>query len=145
MTMTTLRLPYSKLSTEAHQGLIRSKKALEKGPLGLPMIELINLRISQINGCAYCTQMHSKLLRERGTENAKIDSVAGWRVSEHFSDRERAALAWAESLTHVADTAAPDEVYIPLKMHFSDAEISDLTITAALMNALNRLSVGMRL
>lgn len=143
--MTALRLPYTKLSAEAHQGLIKSKKALENGPLDLPMIELINLRVSQINGCAYCTQMHSELLRSRDTDNAKIDSLAGWRVSERFTDRERAALAWAESLTHVAETAAPDEVYMPLKTHFSDAEISDLTVAVALMNALNRLAIGMRL
>ncbi|GAB3676364.1 carboxymuconolactone decarboxylase family protein [Salinisphaera aquimarina] len=143
--MTALRLPYSKLSTEAHHGLLKTKKALETGPLDLATIELINLRVSQINGCAYCTRMHAEQLRTRDTENAKIDSVAGWRVSEHFSDRERAALAWADSLTHVADTAAPDAVYEPLKTYFSDAEISDLTVAVALMNALNRLAVGMRL
>ena len=89
--------------------------------------------------------MHSELLRQHDFENAKIDSVAGWRVSERFSDRERAALAWAESLTNVAKTAAPDEAYVPLKAYFSEAEISDLSIAVALMNAFNRVAIGARL
>ena len=143
--MSTLRLPYNKLSPGAYQGFLESKKALEQSPLAPSMIELVNLRVSQINGCAYCTQMHSEMLRKRGVENHKIDSVAGWRVSNHFTDREKAALAWAECITHVAETAAPEEIYAPLKRHFSDVEISDLTLGTALMNAFNRLAVGMRL
>ena len=143
--MNALRLPYNQLSAAAYQGLLQTKKALEDGPLDPCLIELTHLRVSQINGCSYCTQMHSQALRRRGVENAKIDSVAGWRVSPRFDHAERAALAWAESLTHIEATAAPDADYEALKPYFSDAEISDLTISAALMNAFNRLAVGLRL
>ena len=100
--------------------------------------------MSQINGCAFCLEMHAKSLRAIGVPEAKLDSLAGWRVAEHFTERERAALAWTESLTHVDRTHAPDEDYEPLREYFSDAEISDLTFAIALMSAFNRLAIGMR-
>ncbi|CAD5107669.1 carboxymuconolactone decarboxylase family protein [Zestomonas carbonaria] len=143
--MSALRLPYYELSTEAVNGLLATKKALEDSPLGKPLVELIYLRISQINGCAFCLEQHSKSLREDGVSQVKLDSLAGWKVSGHFDARERAALAWAESLTDVARSNAADADYEPLKAHFSDKEISDLTLAIALMNALNRTAVGMRL
>lgn len=142
--MTTLRLSYWTLSPEAYQGFLATKKALEKSTLGKTLIELTWLRMSQINGCAFCLEMHSKALRKDGIEEAKLDSLAGWRVSERFTARERAALAWTESLTHVDQTHAPDEDYEPLKAHFSDQEIADLSFAIALMSAFNRLAIGMR-
>ena len=141
---TPKRLPYYTLSPEAYQGFGATKKALERSSLGKQLIELAWLRMSQINGCAFCLEMHSKALRAGGLAEAKLDSLAGWRVAEHFSDRERAALAWTESLTHVDKTHAPDEDYEPLKAHFSDVEISDLTFAIALMSGFNRLAIGMR-
>ncbi len=143
-TLTALRLPYPTLSPEAYQGFIATKKALAHSSLGRPLVELVYLRVSQINGCAFCLEMHSAALREGGMPAPKLDGVAGWRVSAHFSDRERAALAWAESLTDVARTHAPDEDFAPLKAHFSDVEIADLTFAVALMGAFNRLAIGMR-
>lgn len=142
--MSILRLPYWSLSPEAYQGFMSTKKALEKSSLGQPLIDLIWLRMSQINGCAFCLEMHTKSLRTDGIADAKLDSLAGWRVSERFTERERAALAWTEALTHVDQTHAPDEDFDPLKAHFSDAEISDLTFAVALMSAFNRLAIGMR-
>ena len=142
--MKTLRLQYSKLSPDAYSGLIATKKALDKSSLGKQLIELVNLRISQINGCAFCLEMHARSSREDGVPDAKLDCVAGWRVSSLFTDRERAALHWAESLVHVDRTHAPDDAFEPLKAHFSDAEISDLTFAVALMSAFNRLAIGMR-
>jgi AhpD family alkylhydroperoxidase len=121
-----------------------TKAALEKSSLGKPLIELVWLRMSQINGCAFCLEMHAKSLRAGDVPDATLDSLAGWRVSERFSPRERAALSWTEALTHVDRTHAPDEDYEPLKEHFSDAEISDLTFAIALMSAFNRLAIGMR-
>ncbi len=138
------RLPYYTLSPEAYQGLGATKKALERSSLGKELIELVWLRMSQINGCAFCLEMHGKALRSSGVPDAKLDSLAGWRVGEHFSARERVALAWAESLTHVDRTGAPDEDFAPLQAHFSDTEISDLTFAIALMSAFNRLAIGMR-
>ncbi|MBL0677661.1 carboxymuconolactone decarboxylase family protein [Aeromonas dhakensis] len=143
--MTQPRLPFSTLSAEAYQGLRATSDALAAGPLGAPLLELVYLRISQINGCAFCLGMHAKTLRECEVSQQKLDCLAGWRVSDLFSERERAALAWAETLTYVHEAGAPDERYAPLKSHFSDREISDLTLAAALMNAFNRLAVGMLL
>lgn len=140
----TLRLSYWTLSPEAYAGFAATKKALEKSSLGKQLIELAWLRMSQINGCAFCLEMHAKALRNGGMPDAKLDSLAGWRVSEHFSERERAALAWTESLTHIDRTNAPDADFEPLKAHFSDAEIADLSFAIALMSAFNRLAIGMR-
>ncbi len=142
--MSTLRLPYTTLSPEAYQGLGATKKALLKSSLGKQLIELVYLRVSQINGCAYCLEMHAAALRTGGMPDAKVDSLAGWRVSPHFSDRERAALSWTESLVDVAHTHAPDAEFDPLKAHFTDAEIADLSFAIALMSAFNRLAIGMR-
>lgn len=141
---TPKRLPYHTLSPEAYRGLGATKAALEKSSLGKGLIELVWLRMSQINGCAFCLEMHAKALRADGVPDAKLDSLAGWRVGDHFSERERAALAWTESLTQVDRTNASDEDFEPLKAYFNDVEISDLTFAIALMSAFNRLAVGMR-
>ena len=128
--MTMLRQPYYELSPEIYNALVQAS---------------IYLRVSQINGCAFCLEMHSKALRKSGVAQAKLDALAGWRVSHHFSEQERAALAWAESVTHIASTHAEDDVYLPLLNHFSAKEISDLTFAISLMNCFNRLAVGMRM
>ncbi|WP_295518328.1 carboxymuconolactone decarboxylase family protein [uncultured Pseudomonas sp.] len=143
--MSLLRLPFATLSPTAYQGLVATSQVLADSSLGLPLVELVYLRISQINGCAFCLGKHAQTLREQGVAQAKLDRLAGWRISELFDARERAALEWAETLTHVSDKGAPDALYEPLKAHFSDAEISDLTMAVALMNAFNRLAVGMKL
>ncbi|NMZ45842.1 carboxymuconolactone decarboxylase family protein [Pseudomonas oryzihabitans] len=143
--MSQLRLPFSTLSPAAYQGLIATGQALAQSALGLELVELIYLRISQINGCAFCLGKHAETLREQGVSQAKLDRLAGWRISELFDARERAALEWAETLTAVAEKGAPDAAYEPLKAQFSDAEIADLTFAVALMNAFNRLAVGMKL
>lgn len=143
--MNQLRLPFATLSPAAYQGLLATNTALAASPLGLPLLELVYLRVSQINGCSFCLGKHSQTLRESGVTQDKLDCLAGWRVSELFNDRERAALAWAETLTYIHDKGAPDELYEPLKAHLSDVEISDLTLAVSLMNAFNRLAVGMKL
>lgn len=142
--MSTLRLSYWTLSPAAYQGFAATKKALGKSSLGKQLIDLVWMRMSQINGCSFCLEMHAKELRADGMSDAKQDSLAGWRVSGHFTERERAALAWTESLTHVDQTHAPDKDFEPLKAHFSDVEISDLCFAIALMSAFNRLAIGMR-
>jgi len=143
--MSQLRLPFSTLSPAAYQGLIATGQALAQSALGLKLVELIYLRISQINGCAFCLGKHAETLRGQGVSQANLDRLAGWRISELFDARERAALEWAETLTAVAEKGAPDAAYEPLKAQFSDAEIADLTFAVALMNAFNRLAVGMKL
>lgn len=140
----SLRLPYTQLSPAAYQGLASVKSSLQHSSLGLPLIELVYLRVSQINGCAFCLKMHASALRARGESDERIDSLAGWRVSELYSARERAALEWAESLTDIAASQAPDQHYLPLQEHFSPEQVADLSFAIALMNAFNRLAVGMR-
>ena len=143
--MTALRQPYSELSPAVYAGLVQASIALEKSTLERPLLELLYLRVSQINGCAFCLEMHSNALRKAGVEQTRLDARAGWRVSDRFSDAERAALAWAEDLTHIAETHAEDDVYQPLLAHFSAEQISDMTFAISLMNAFNRLAVGMRM
>ena len=143
--MTMLRQPYYELSPEVYNALVQAKKALDHSTLDIALLELVYLRISQINGCAFCLEMHGEALRKTGVEQRKLDALAGWRVSEHFSERERAALAWTESVTDIARTHAEDDVYLPLLDCFSPREISDLTCAIGLMNCFNRLAVGMRL
>jgi AhpD family alkylhydroperoxidase len=105
---------------------------------------LVFQRISQINGCAYCVDLHGRDLRSAGEPPERLDSIAAWHESPYFTDREKAALAWAESLTHVAATHAPDDVYEMVRRHFSEIETANLTYAIALMNAFNRIAVGLR-
>ncbi len=143
--MSNIRLSYAELSPNAFQHLVNIKLALDKSSLAQDLLELIYLRISQINGCAFCLIMHAKALREKNVPSDKIDGVAGWKVSHHFSAKEKAALSWAESLTNIANTHdVPDEIFLELQHYFSDKEISDLSFAVALMNAFNRLAIGMR-
>ncbi len=142
--MSKLRLPYYELSSSALTGLRATKEALEQGPLKREILELVYLRVSQINGCAYCLQMHSHSLRNLGMVQNKLDELAGWRVSHRFSAGEQAALAWAEAVTRIEQSHAGDSDYQVLGEYFSEAEISDLTVAISLMNAFNRLAIGMR-
>lgn len=109
--MNQLRQPFSELSPEVYKGLVQASIALEKSELGNALVELVYLRVSQINGCAFCLEKHSQALRKGGMAQSKLDALAGWRVSAHFTPAERAALAWAESVTDIATSHAEDEVY----------------------------------
>lgn len=141
--MSQLRLAYGQLSPQAYAGLVKCSQALAQSPLG-HLIELIYLRVSQINGCAFCLDMHSTALRKSGYEQHKLDVLAGWRVSEAFDARERAALDWAEAVTDITHSGTSDALFLALKAEFSDAEIADLTVAISLMNAFNRLAISMR-
>lgn len=142
--MTMQRYDYAKLSPEVLQGFYTAHAALLRGPLGRPLIDLVYLRVSQIHGCAYCLEMHSKSLRDDGETTQRIDALAGWRVSAAYTPRERAALEWVEAVTDIAHTHASDASYAALAEHFSEREISDLTLAIALMNALNRVAIAAR-
>lgn len=142
--MTMQRFDYTHLSPEVLQGFYAAHAALLRGPLGRPLIDLVYLRVSQIHGCAYCLEMHSKSLRDDGETPQRIDVLAGWRVSAAYTPRERAALEWVEAVTDIAHTHAPDASYAALAEHFSEREISDLTLAIALMNALNRVAIAAR-
>lgn len=142
--MTQLRLPYFDLSAEALTALRSVKSYLENCVLNKTLLEWVYLRVSQINGCSFCLKLHSKALRAAGENNERLDSLAGWHCSPLFSEQERAALQWAESLSQIATTHAPDADFELLKKYFNEQEISDLTFAIANMNALNRIAIAMR-
>jgi len=108
------------------------------------LIELVKMRASQINGCAFCLDVHSKAARRLGECEQRLYLLDAWAESSLYSARERAALAWTETITRIADTHAPDSAYEALRPHFSDKEIVDLTILIGLINLWNRLSIGFR-
>lgn len=142
--MKNLRLKYFDLSPELMSGFRAVKVALEKSVVGQNLIELVYLRVSQINGCAYCLNLHASSLLKAGETQRRISEVAGWRVSDQFSKKEQAALNWAEQLTMISTSHADDEAFELLKEVFNDTEISDLTFAISLMNGMNRLAISMR-
>jgi AhpD family alkylhydroperoxidase len=108
------------------------------------LIHLVKLRVSQINGCAYCLDMHWKDLRAIGESEQRLYSLDAWRETPFYTERERAALAWAESVTRVADTHVPDEDFEEAREQFSETELVDLTLAVATINAWNRLAISFR-
>jgi AhpD family alkylhydroperoxidase len=109
-----------------------------------PLLHLIKLRASQINGCAYCLDMHWKDLRAIGETEQRMYSLDAWRECPYYTDRERAALSWAEVVTLVREDHVPDAVYEEARAHFSEKEICDLTLAVAAINAWNRLAIASR-
>ncbi|HET9835049.1 MAG TPA: carboxymuconolactone decarboxylase family protein [Rhodanobacteraceae bacterium] len=138
------RFEYAKAAAGGYQTLLGLEKYLHTCGLEASLLHLIKLRASQINGCAFCLDMHSKDLRAIGESEQRLYTLEAWRECPWYSDRERAALAWTEALTLVADTHAPDDVYEQVGGQFSDKELSDLTLAIATINAWNRLSIGAR-
>ena len=126
---------------QAMQGL---EKYLHQSGLEIPLFHLIKLRASQINGCAYCIDMHWKDLRAIGENEQRLYGLDAWEESPYYTDRERAALAWTEAVTRVADTHVPDQVYEEVRKHFAEKELADLTLAVATINAWNRLAISLR-
>ncbi|HXF12315.1 MAG TPA: carboxymuconolactone decarboxylase family protein [Terriglobales bacterium] len=108
------------------------------------LLDLIRLRVSQINGCAYCIDMHWKDLRAIGESEQRLYGLDAWRESPYYTEPERAALAWAESVTRVADTRVPDEIYEEVRKYFSEKDVADLTLAVANINSWNRLNIALR-
>jgi len=142
--MSDLRIPYHSLSIDAYRGLVAAGTALEQSPLGKTLIDFVFLRVSQINGCAFCIDKHARDLLRQGEDFQRINSLSTWRETGFYSERERAALAWAEAATRLANGEVPDRVFLTLKAHFSDQEIADLGFAVAVMNAFNRLAIGFK-
>jgi AhpD family alkylhydroperoxidase len=126
------------------QAIIALGDSVEGAGLEPELLELVNLRCSQINGCAYCVQYHISNLQELGTAPAKINLVVAWREAGIFSAREEAAFAWAESLTLIAETHVPDADYDAARAVFSEQELASLTAAVATINVWNRFSVAYR-
>ncbi|HEY5802614.1 MAG TPA: carboxymuconolactone decarboxylase family protein [Lysobacter sp.] len=138
------RLDFYKASPNAAKAMIALEGAVSKLGIDPVLLELVKLRASQINGCAYCVDMHSSDARKRGESERRLYAVAVWREAPFFTDRERAALAWTESLTLIAQTGAPDADYEWLCQHFDERERVDLTLAINAINGWNRLAVGFR-
>ncbi|MBO9357863.1 carboxymuconolactone decarboxylase family protein [Bordetella petrii] len=140
------RLDYAKASPEGYKAFGAVYAYLRQCGLPTELIDIVYLRVSQINGCAYCIDMHSRDLLKHGLSVEKLVLVPAWRESgKVFSARERAALAWAETVTQVAATAIPDDEYAAAAAEFNEKELADLTYAIGLMNAFNRLGVGFRM
>ncbi len=137
-----MRLNYGAIAPEATKALAGVNAALLRAGLDKRLMDLIFLRVSQINGCAYCVDLHARDLRLAGESNERLDGLAGWRESPYFTEPEKAALEWAEALTHVEVTHAPDAAYEPLARHYNDKQVANITYAIALMNAWNRVAIG---
>jgi AhpD family alkylhydroperoxidase len=117
-------------------------QAVYNSSLNRSLIELVNFRVSQLNGCAYCLDMHAKNLRAAGETEQRLYVVAAWREAPFYSDKERAALAWAEALTSLNGQIVPDKVYEAARKHFSETELVDLTMDVIAINSYNRLNLA---
>ena len=140
----TERLNYWQVAPEAVNPLLALEERFKTGALEHSLVELVKTRASQINGCAYCLHMHTSEALKEGERPERLFLLDAWRESRMYTPKERAALAWTESLTRVAETHAADEDYDGLKDHFSPEEIVELTLLIATINAWNRLAIGFR-
>ena len=140
----TTRLNAYAVAPEGVKKMIELEDLLRESGLEYSLYELVKMRASQINGCAFCLHMHSKDARAAGETEERLYLLNAWRESSLYTPRERAALAWTEALTLVAQTGAPDADYEGLKPHFSEVEIVNLTLLIGLINSWNRMAVGLR-
>lgn len=139
------RLDYNQIAPAGIKALGGVYGYILQSRLSPTLIELVYLRVSQINNCAYCLDMHTRELLKKGERVEKIALLQAWREAGNlFDERERAALAWAETVTRVAETGVPDEAYQSARAVFEERELVDLTIAISLMNAYNRMAISFR-
>jgi AhpD family alkylhydroperoxidase len=138
------RLNLASLSPAGMQAMVGLETYLRQCGLEKQLLHLVKFRASQINGCAYCLDMHYRDLRAGGETEQRLACLPAWRECSFYSDRECAALAWTEAVTLVADTHVPDAVYDQARGQFSEKELADLTLAIATINAWNRLSISAR-
>jgi len=136
------RAKYYQAAPNAMQAMMGLEKANAESVLPLSLRELVRIRASQINGCAYCIDMHTKDALKAGEEVRRLMALTAWRETAFFDERERAALLWTETLTEVATRHAPDDIYQQVAAQFNDQELAELTFVIAAINAWNRFGVG---
>lgn len=139
------RLNWYKLSPDAYKAMLGLEQALEKSGLEPSLLQLVRLRASQLNGCAYCVNMHANDARQAGETEQRLQCLSVWRETRFFTPRERAALAWVESLTLLAEHGAPQAQFEGVREQFSDKEMVDLTLAIGTINAWNRFGIGFAL
>ena len=138
------RIDLYRLSPEGYKALLGLENYLSKSTVEKKLLHLIKLRVSQINGCAFCLDMHWKDLKVEGETEQRMYSLDAWRETPYYTDRERAALAWAEAVTNITDGHAPDEVFEEARQYFSEQEMADLTLAVTAINSWNRVSIAFR-
>lgn len=138
------RIAYPQLAPKAFNGLLSLSNAVHNGKLGRRLVDIVLLRVSQINGCAYCIDMHWRNLIKADMDPRHANAVAGWREAPFFSERERAALRWAEIVTATPNSDASDEEFARLKAVFTDEEIAELGFAIVAINGWNLLNVSFR-
>jgi len=138
------RTDYQTASPKAYQAMLGLEHHLKTCGLEPNLVHLVKLRVSQMNGCAYCIDMHWKDLRAGGESEQKLYELDAWREAPFYTDRERAALAWAEGLTNLHDGHVPDALYEAARRHFDERELADLTLAVATINAWNRFAIAFR-
>ena len=138
------RIDYLKSARGAYHALLGIEHYLQQCGLEESLQNLIKLRVSQINGCAYCIDMHWKDLRASGEGEQRLYGLDAWEESPYYTERERAALAWAESVTNIQEGHVPDGVFEHVKEFFNDKELADLTLAVTAINSWNRLSIAAR-
>ncbi len=138
------RIDYVKVAPGAVHAMLGLEHYLHSCGLEESLIHLIKLRASQVNGCAYCIDMHWKDLKSIGENDQRLYSLDAWEETPFYSERERAALAWTDAVTRITESHVPDELYQRVRQHFSEKELVDLTLAVATINAWNRLSISMR-
>jgi len=139
------RFNFTKAAPGGYRAMLGLEQYLHSCGLEESLLHLIKLRTSQINGCAYCLDMHWKDLRAMGEDEQRMYSLDAWRESPFYTDRERAALNWAEAVTRIMDDHVPDAVYDEVRQYFNEKELSDLTLAVAAINAWNRLCISARI
>lgn len=139
------RWDYTKVSHALLRPVIEAATTIRKGSIDQKLTDLINIRASQLNGCAFCIDMHVKEAKIHGERDLRVHHVVVWRESPLFTDREKAAFAWTEAITKLDSAeAVPDDVYDRVRTHFSEQELSDLTFAVAMINFWNRIAISSR-
>ena len=138
------RLDYYTTSPDLSKKLLELSGAVKKSSLGNTLLDLVNIRASQLNGCALCLDMHCKEARIHGERELRIYHIQIWRESPLFSDTEKAALEWTEAVTKLSEHGVSDEVYDRVRAHLSETQISELTFAVAVINAWNRLNISFK-
>ena len=136
------RMNYVKAAPAVYQGMLTLQQVVNDSGLEKPLLELVKIRASQLNKCAYCLHMHTRDARKLGESEERIYLLDAWRESPLYTARERAALAWTEALTLLPQTGAPDDVYAEVVANFSEPEIANLTLAIGAINLWNRFGVG---
>ena len=138
------RIDFLKVSPAAMKTMLDMEAYLARSSIERPLLHLIKMRVSQINGCTYCLDMHSKDARNEGETEQRLYALDAWREAPFYSARERVALAWAEALTLVSETHVPDAEFEAARAEFSESELVDLSLAVVAINGWNRLSIGFR-